>query len=1020
MFFEYRSESLPELAKSLSRTLLESRGKDPFSPHWVVVQNNESRQWLTLQIARNNGITSNIEFVLPSEFMWKLYRLGDEKLPKNLPSDRNSVHWQLFGFFEQGMEIMGIPGQIMQSQKGRFHLAGQIADVFDLYQMYRPDLLDGWEQNRLSTKHPAEKWQAYLWRELRKTWSKEHPELPARNKALGMLREAAPDYLPESIYVFALSQFSGPFADLITSISRDTDIHFFGRGMEIPTGFSSVDQALRDWSAPHRQSAELLHAFILQKKTESESLHPGGETPGFFSTLQRRAEMHPIEIHSCHNVEREARVLKDALLNKFDHTKALKPEDVLIIVPDMETYGPVIESVFEAEEGAPRIPVSIPGIRKNTEVRLLGSLLELLTGSFRVNDFMDFIGHEAITSRMDMSMEEMSQLRKWLIENKVHWGLDTSESKYSLGKGVKALMAGFAMEAGEFDAFRDVIPAEGVNTTAHSELGAKYSFLYRMLRSFRIEVQGEKNVLGWLKVFEGWVIRLQHTGNNSTGSFTGILALIQRLHESCAYSKTGPEIPFLLFKDWISSQMKEVQAASNGLGHGVVLSSYIPYRGIPFKYVAVLGFNEGTFPRNPVRPDFDLINSYPQPGDRITKEDDELLFAELLQSTSGGIHFSYLGQDQHTGDQRLPSILLQELMDVLEGEGHGCEVTAHRLHAFDPEYFETPTSYSAAQKKLAEKVLSENKLSQIYLDHTLGSGKIEKGAEIPIHDLIHFFSHPCKYFAANTLLVNNGYSEFELEDRETFRLSGLQGYEIDQLIHQGIATEKQAGQLWEFASKKGLVPEGLPGKIGFEARFSDVSELSSKAAYFKEEEERTHEFEVQSGDYRLTGNIGQLYGNRRVIFRIGRLRARDLLSVWISHLALQAAGAGVQESLIITKEKKYGKTKIVISGFQEVTTPEKYLGQLVNWFAAHTSDNSLLAFFPESSKAFYEAEANHKDPIKSAYNEWLGSDYSFSAEGADYYNALVWRGSDPILQPVFKRNAGLFWAPILSYVEQKK
>src|SRR5699024_6401487 len=69
---------------------------------------------------------------------------------------------------------------------------------------------------------------------------------------------------------------------------------------------------------------------------------------------------HSIQVHSCHSAQREVEVLHDQLLALFDKNTALRPEDILIMTPDIEVYAPLIEAVFgNSENELPNIPFSI-------------------------------------------------------------------------------------------------------------------------------------------------------------------------------------------------------------------------------------------------------------------------------------------------------------------------------------------------------------------------------------------------------------------------------------------------------------------------------------------------------------------------------------------------------------------------------------------------------------------------------------------------------------------------------------
>jgi len=51
-----------------------------------------------------------------------------------------------------------------------------------------------------------------------------------------------------------------------------------------------------------------------------------------------------IRIHSCHSPMREVQVLCDQLLDLFENDSSIKPHDVIVMTPNIETYSPYIEA----------------------------------------------------------------------------------------------------------------------------------------------------------------------------------------------------------------------------------------------------------------------------------------------------------------------------------------------------------------------------------------------------------------------------------------------------------------------------------------------------------------------------------------------------------------------------------------------------------------------------------------------------------------------------------------------------
>ncbi|MBF0428661.1 MAG: exodeoxyribonuclease V subunit gamma [Magnetococcales bacterium] len=163
----------------------------PLENEVILVQSNGMAQWLKLALAADVsdepgkggcGIAAAVEFLLPSRFLWRIYRavLNPLVVPENSPFDKARLVWRLMRLLP---EVMHEPSYapllgFLQEDRDRrkcFQLAERLADIFDQYQVYRSDWLDAWARgedrviNARGKSIPLtaeQKWQALLWRNL--------------------------------------------------------------------------------------------------------------------------------------------------------------------------------------------------------------------------------------------------------------------------------------------------------------------------------------------------------------------------------------------------------------------------------------------------------------------------------------------------------------------------------------------------------------------------------------------------------------------------------------------------------------------------------------------------------------------------------------------------------------------------------------------------------------------------------------------------------------------------------------
>ena len=148
-----------------------------FDPDTILVQSPGMAQWLKIEIANALGIAANIQFPLPSSFIWRLYQQHFDDIPDVSAFSKDNMTWKLMRILPEQLnlpEFESIRGYLLANeltdneQHRLYELCAKIADIFDQYLVYRPDWILRWEEGQELTdvdsdKHP---WQPILWRAL--------------------------------------------------------------------------------------------------------------------------------------------------------------------------------------------------------------------------------------------------------------------------------------------------------------------------------------------------------------------------------------------------------------------------------------------------------------------------------------------------------------------------------------------------------------------------------------------------------------------------------------------------------------------------------------------------------------------------------------------------------------------------------------------------------------------------------------------------------------------------------------
>ena len=119
---------------------------------------------------------------------------------------------------------------------------------------------------------------------------------------------------------------------------------------------------------------------------------------------------------------------------------------------------------------------------------------------------------------------------------------------------------------------------------------------------------------------------------------------LQAWLEACAAARLDEPLPLAVVREhWLAA----LDAGAPGrpfLAGGVTFATLMPMRAVPFRVVALLGMNDGDYPRSAPPSDFDLMALDVRPGDRSRREDDRYLFLEALLSARERLHVSWVGR----------------------------------------------------------------------------------------------------------------------------------------------------------------------------------------------------------------------------------------------------------------------------------------------------------------------------------------------------------------------------------------
>jgi len=223
LFTSNRLEKLSSALAEVVSTPLSS----PLQPEIFVVQSSGMERWVFMEIARCHGISANSCFYYPNTFVYKTLQKIIPDVPEQSPFDPEVLTWQIMKIlpaflkkksFEKLNNYLGDTKEKLKL----YQLSTRIADTFDQYLIFRPEMIFKWESGE------ENHWQAVLWRELVKECGKTHRAELLRS-FVHMLEDPKAEIsdLPERISIFGISALPKFHMEVFAAISRFAQVNLF-------------------------------------------------------------------------------------------------------------------------------------------------------------------------------------------------------------------------------------------------------------------------------------------------------------------------------------------------------------------------------------------------------------------------------------------------------------------------------------------------------------------------------------------------------------------------------------------------------------------------------------------------------------------------------------------------------------------------------------------------------------------------------------------------------------------------
>ncbi len=1071
MFHTHRSNRLEILADRLTE-LLRRPLRSPLAGEVVVVQSNGMARWLALRLADRLGVCANLNWRFPATFLWEMSRAVLRQLPPTSSFDKPALVWRTMDLlrnleqtpcFEPPRAYLGDG----QDDFRRYELAYRIADCFDQYLIYRPDWIGKWEAGE------EDHWQAELWRRLARGGAAHRARVQEQFAAALAGGDFDRRRLPERVAVVGVAALPPSYLDLLAGLARHAEIHLFlldpcreywgdiraerdlarlGEEIDPDEAYLTVGNPLL--ASLGKQGRDFLDLLLAYPRVEwdgfaepagddvlhvlqADILHLRERGGADCPPLPLRPDDPSVQVHVCHGPMREVEVLHDRLLALFEACPDLRPSDVIVMAPDIATYGPLIEAVFDGAPRERRIPFSVAdqGVRiENPLVEAFFALLDLGGGRFDAAQVLGLLEPPALRRRFGLSEDDLESIRRWVREVGIRWGIDAdikstwelpATAEHTWRAGLDRLLLGYALPGGGRDLYDGILPYDEVEGGAALALGRLQSFA-EALFGLDARLRERRPLAEWVSDLNAVLEQFFEPREREENELQLIRAGLEALKGNAELAGFGEPVTLAVVKAALRGQLNAVEGQSGRfLGGGVTCCAMVPMRSIPFPVVCLIGMNDDAYPR-PQRPvGFDLMATRFRRGDRSRRQDDRYLFLETLLSARRCLYLSYVGQSIRDNSVLPPSVLVGELLDVVDrsfrADGGGRPsarlVTRHPLQPFSRRYFggDGPLfSYAREWVEASRQAGRGERDAAPLLTVSLPEPEPALRA-VTLEGLARFFKNPARWLLRERLGIRPELEEEALATREPFVLDGLENYRlVDQMLELHL-DRRPAAEIERVVRAGGALPHGQVGQCVFAEARARVTRFAGRLGRaLPGRKTEWLNVDLALGDFRLTDRLTGLTPTGWVGYRLASMKAADYLDLWLHHLALNAAApAGVAlQSHWVAEDKD-----VIL---EPVEQPELQFRALLELY--WEGSRRLLHFFPKSALAYVERFRKEQDAdkaLRAARGAWEGDEFRQGfAERDDPYYRLAYRDTDP-LDAEFAALAAAVFEPLFAHVRQE-
>ncbi|MCR3756352.1 MAG: exodeoxyribonuclease V subunit RecC [Candidatus Westeberhardia cardiocondylae] len=723
---------------------------------------------------------------------------------------------------------------------------------------------------------------------------------------------------------------------------------------------------------------------------------------------------HSFNLHICYNIQKEIEVLYNTLLNMMLNDSKLRPEDILVMAPDINLYISEIEKIFNNVDSQYCIPYSISDQKIEYAHSIFFAFLKLLrlpNSECIAESVLELLELSCIADNFSIKLDDIDLIRHWVFESGIRWGINNDIynelmlpvfNKNTWEFGLNRMLLGYSIDNIQCS-WDDIYPYSQCRGEDLELIGCLSKFIFK-LNYWRKYLFRKRMLEEW----ESFFFKITHDFFCFNSDVEKYFIVLKGYWNDILYSglivKYNKPISIELIYDELVNRLNDGKVYQKFLGGGINFCSLFSNFSFSFKVIYLIGINEIMYPKKSLLVNFDLMKGNVRCGDFFEKKSDRYFFLSLILGAEKFLYISCT-ENFYGVSYSYPSVIVNELFEyisynfclsgdenvdekisIFHVKRHLCHIHMNVSYMIEKEF-----SYKEFKKEYKDvfikKKNKEKKNRSVFFQDICVSNSLI----IPFSSLQYFYSHPIRAWFKERLSIFYG-NFFKFQKYESFFVDYLTRYKLNDYLLFSLLNGKNGNFIYEVANGIGMLPYNSFGKVYWEKQYANMLFLAKKIQKYKLTIPKTLEINLDIFNFKIIGFLPFVRENGLLRWKPKKLTLKDILLLWLEHLVYCASG-GVGESRLFGVNKKWVFRSLSCNEAKELLVPfllGYQRGIITPLFLVYDLAEVWLSscFDRKSRKINWDKNIQNKS-INSLILSWYGNSWNRGANKDLYLYKMI-------------------------------